>query len=85
MPDIFDTDTLVQVVPNLLTSQNWLLDRFFPNIVLADSEFIDIDVQAGKRRMAPFVSPLVEGKLVESPWHEDKPLQASLHQRQTSA
>ena len=62
---IYDTNTLVQVVPNLKTSQNWLLDRFFPNIVESDSEFVSIDVDVGKRRMSPFVSPLVEGKLVE--------------------
>jgi hypothetical protein len=64
--DIFDTNVLVQLVPNLLTSQNFLLDRFFPNIVTADSEYVSIDVDVGKRRMAPFCSPLVEGKLVES-------------------
>ncbi len=29
MENIFDTSVLVQVVPNLKTSQNWLLDRFF--------------------------------------------------------
>ena len=64
--DIFDTNVLVQVVPSLKTSQNWLLDRFFPNIITADSEFVSIDVDVGKRRMSPFVSPLVEGKLVEA-------------------
>lgn len=63
--DIFDTNVLVQLVPNLLLSQNFLLDRFFPNIVTADSEYVSIDVDVGKRRMSPFVSPLVEGKLVE--------------------
>ncbi|SIT50445.1 Major head protein [Paraburkholderia piptadeniae] len=62
---VYDTNTLIQVVPNLKTSQNFLLDRFFPNIAMADSEEISIDVDVGKRRMAPFVSPLVEGKLVE--------------------
>lgn len=65
MANIYDTNVLVQVVPNLKTAQNWLLDRFFPNIVTSDSEFVSIDVDVGKRRMAPFVSPLVEGKLVE--------------------
>jgi hypothetical protein len=64
--DIFDTNVLVQVVPNLLLSQNWLLDRFFPNIVTSDTEFVSIDVDVGKRRMSPFVSPMVEGKLVEA-------------------
>src|SRR6202035_1109893 len=56
---------LIQVVPNLKRSTNFLLDKFFPNIITADSEFVSIDVDVGKRRIAPFVSPLVEGKLVE--------------------
>lgn len=62
---IYDTNTLIQVVPNLKRSQSWLLDRFFPNIVLSDSEFVSIDVDVGKRRMSPFCSALVEGTLVE--------------------
>ncbi|MBK4826943.1 Major capsid protein [Pectobacterium carotovorum subsp. carotovorum] len=66
METIFDTSVLVQVVPNLKTSQNWLLDRFFPNVVTYETEEVAIDVDVGLRRMAPFVSPLVEGKLVES-------------------
>ncbi|WP_374572537.1 major capsid protein [Phenylobacterium sp.] len=61
----YDTATLVQVVPNLKTSQNFLLDRFFPNEITSDRETVAIDVDVGKRRMSPFVSPLVEGKLVE--------------------
>lgn len=62
---IYDTNTLIQVVPNLLHAQSFLLDKFFPNIVTSDSEFVSIDVDVGARRMSPFVSPLVEGKLVE--------------------
>lgn len=62
---IYDTNTLIQVVPNLKRAQKFLLDTFFPNIVMSDSEFVSIDVDVGKRRMSPFVSPLVEGKLVE--------------------
>ncbi|WP_145498361.1 major capsid protein [Yersinia ruckeri] len=64
--NIFDTNVLVQTVPNLKTSQNFLLDRFFPNVVTSDTEFVSIDVDVGQRRMAPFVSPLAQGKLVES-------------------
>ncbi|MEM8109391.1 major capsid protein, partial [Morganella morganii subsp. sibonii] len=64
--NIFDTNVLIQVVPNLMTSQNWLLDKFFPNIVESDTEEVSIDVDVGLRRLAPFVSPLVEGKLVEA-------------------
>lgn len=62
---VYDTNTLIQVIPNLKRAESWLLDRFFPNIVMSDSEFVSIDVDVGKRRMSPFVSPLVEGKLVE--------------------
>jgi hypothetical protein len=62
---IYDTNVLIQVVPNLKRSTKFLLDKFFPNIITADSEFVSIDVDVGKRRIAPFVSPLVEGKLVE--------------------
>ena len=61
----YDTVGLIQVVPNLKRPTTFLLDKFFPNIVLSDTEFVAIDVDVGKRRMAPFVSPLVEGKLVE--------------------
>lgn len=64
--NIFDTATLVGVVPNLMTSQNWLLDRYFSNVVTSDTEYVSIDVDVGLRRMAPFCSPLVEGKMVES-------------------
>lgn len=62
---IYNTNDLIQVVPNLKRAQSFLLDKFFANIVMSDSEFVSIDVDVGIRRMAPFVSPLVEGKLVE--------------------
>jgi hypothetical protein len=64
-PFVYDTNVLVQVVPNLKRAQKFLLDKFFPNIVTSDTEYVSIDVDVGKRRMSPFVSPLVEGKLVE--------------------
>ncbi|QTL41014.1 major capsid protein [Xenorhabdus budapestensis] len=64
--NIYNTNVLVGLVPNLITSQNWLLDRFFPNVITEDKEEVSIDVDIGKRRMSPFVSPLVEGQLVES-------------------
>jgi hypothetical protein len=84
MENIFDTSVLVQVVPNLKTSQNWLLDRFFPNVVTYETEEVAIDVDVGLRRMAPFVSPLVEGKLVESV--NTRPIPSNrLHQRQARA
>src|SRR5579885_2196257 len=62
---IYDTNVLIQVIPNLKRPTKFLLDKFFPNIVMSDTEYVSIDVDVGKRRLAPFVSPLVEGKLVE--------------------
>lgn len=62
----YDTIALIKVVRNLKTAQSWMLDRFFPNMIMSDTEFVAIDVDVGKRRMSPFCSPLVEGKLVES-------------------
>lgn len=61
----YTTAELVQVVPNLKTSQNFLLNRYFGNVVEYNTEEVAIDVDVGLRRMSPFVSPLVEGKLVE--------------------
>lgn len=61
----YTTAELVEVVPNLKVSQNFLLDRFFGNIIEYDTEEVAIDIDVGLRRMSPFVSPLVEGKLVE--------------------
>jgi hypothetical protein len=62
---MYDTNALIQVVPNLKVAQQFLLDRYFGNVVMSDTEYVSIDVDIGKRRMSPFVSPLVEGKLVE--------------------
>ena len=61
----YTTAKLVQAVPNLKTSQNFLLDKFFPGYVTYDTEEVAIDIDVGIRRMSPFCSPLVEGKLVE--------------------
>jgi hypothetical protein len=63
---IYDTNKLIALVPSLLTPQTFFLDRYFTNIQMSDTELVSIDVEIGKRRMSPFVSPLVEGKLVEA-------------------
>lgn len=63
---IYDTNALVHVVRNLKLPSQFLLDTFFPNAIEFETEYVSIDVDVGKRRMAPFVSPIVEGKPVES-------------------
>ncbi|MCP1376040.1 major capsid protein [Dyella lutea] len=61
----FSTTDLIQVVPTLKRAQKFLLDTFFTNIKMSDTEYVAIDIDVGLRRMSPFVSPLVQGKLVE--------------------
>lgn len=62
---IYDTTTLIRVVENLKEPSQFLLDMFFPSTTQSDTEFVTIDVFDGKRRLAPFVNPLQEGKFVE--------------------
>jgi hypothetical protein len=64
--DIFTTDVLNGVVAYLPTPASFLLDTFFPNEQREMTEEIHFDVENGKRRITPFVSPLVAGKVVES-------------------
>jgi len=66
MADLFSTDVLNAVVASLLGSSQFLLDRYFPNTQTEVSEEIHFDTLDGKRRVAPFVSPLVEGQIVAS-------------------
>lgn len=64
MADLFSTDVLTTVVASLLGNPSFLLDRYFPNTQTETVEEIHFDVLDGKRRISPFVSPLVEGQIV---------------------
>jgi len=64
--DIFATATLNGIVRNLKRSQSFLLGTFFPSVSVSTGEEIKFDMENGLRRISPFVSPLREGKVVES-------------------
>lgn len=66
--DLFSTNALVAAIRDLRLEAPPLdlLSLFFPTLVEETSEEIHFDTEVGPRRVAPFVSPLVEGKLVES-------------------
>lgn len=70
--DIYNTAVLQAVVDSLKRPQTFLLDTFFPMVSQATEEEIKFDVEDGKRRIAPFVSPLIQGKLVESLGYQTK-------------
>lgn len=66
MADIFSTDALVAVVEDLRVPKLGLAARYFNTAIVEDSEEIHFDVDNKPRRIAPFVSPLVAGKVVAS-------------------
>ena len=66
MLDTYGTAVLSKVITYLPKPQSWLLDRYFPQTIVSDVEDIYFDVQNGKRRISPFVSPLSQGKIVDS-------------------
>ena len=66
MADIYDSSVLVGVLRSLLGVPQFLLDRYFPTQQTETSEEIHFDIMESKRRIAPFVSPLVEGQIVAS-------------------
>lgn len=64
--DLFSTNILNAVVQDMKRPASFLLDRFFTRVQTEETEEIHFDVDDGKRRIAPFVSPLVAGKVVAS-------------------
>ena len=65
--DLFSTNTLNRVVSSLLGGTQFLLDRYFTTVQAEMTEEIHFDTTDTKRRIAPFVSPLVEGQIVAGP------------------
>ncbi len=70
--DIFSTAVLNRVVSHLPQPSSFLLDFFFPDVQTEDSEEIHFDIDKSKPRLAPFVSPLVGGKVVADDGFETK-------------
>ena len=70
--DIFSTHVLNRVVEHLDRPASFLLDTFFGSIQTEDSEEIHFDIDKSKPRLVPFVSPLVEGKVVATEGFETR-------------
>jgi hypothetical protein len=64
--DIFSTGALARVVSELPQPAPFILNSFFREVQTEDSEEIHFDVANGRRRISPFVSPVVAGKVVHS-------------------
>jgi hypothetical protein len=63
--DIFSVGVLNRIVQDLRPMNTFLVDRYFPTEVVEETEEIHFDSVARSRRLAPFVSPLVQGQIVE--------------------
>lgn len=62
--DIFETRTMLAALEQLLPVKTFFLDRFFGNTKISLTKTVELDIQKGTRRMAPFVSPNLQGKVV---------------------
>lgn len=65
MADLFSTNVLTGVVNSLSSDPvNFLTNTFFPGVQTEQSEEIHFDVEDDTMGLAPFVSPVVEGKIM---------------------
>lgn len=64
--DIFSTGVLARIVAELPPPAPFFFNSFFRLLQTETSEEIHFDVENGRRRIAPFVAPIVAGKVVES-------------------
>src|SRR3990167_6548 len=62
--DLFSTNVMTGVVNSLQAPPSFLVDRFFPAIQTEQPEEIHFDVENDVMGLAPFVSPVVEGRVM---------------------
>lgn len=60
---LFETRQMLNQITELFPANNFLLNTLFREVNVTESEHIDIEVEKGKRKMAPFVHPLRQGKI----------------------
>jgi hypothetical protein len=73
--DLFSTNVLTGAINSLIAPSQFLLNRYFGTVQTETSEEIHFDILDKTRRLAPFVSPVVAGKIVESQGHKTKTFQ----------
>ncbi|ODN41562.1 major capsid protein [Piscirickettsia litoralis] len=64
--DPYETRTLLGVLEQVKPIQRFFLNTFFKEENTFDTLHVDVDIVKGSRRVAPFVSPLLEGKVVKN-------------------
>lgn len=61
--DMYNTRTMLQALEQRTPPKTFLLDTFFKGVRQFASKYVDIDIVKGQRRLAPFVSPNLPGKV----------------------
>lgn len=70
--DLFSTNALTGAINSLVATPSHLLDTYFPMVQTEISEEIHFDVIDKTRRLAPFVSPVVAGRVVNAQGYTTK-------------
>lgn len=62
---MYDTRTMLEAIEQLKPVNTFLKDTFFPTPKTFDTAAVEVDYRKGKRKLAPFVSDRVAGKVVD--------------------
>ncbi len=60
--DIYKTRTMLKALEEMPPARTFLMDTFFNETKFFDTEFVEIDIKKGVRRVAPYVRPTSAGK-----------------------
>lgn len=63
--NLLDTRTMLLALEQMPEPRTFLLDTFFKEEEKSITEYVDIDIVKGKKRLAPFVRSIDQGKIVE--------------------
>lgn len=70
--DLYSTAALLGVIRVTPIESSYWLDNFFPRQMTFDTEEIMFDRIKTNRRLAPFVSPVVQGRVIRSQGYETR-------------
>lgn len=63
--DLFATRTMLDLLEQLYPAPQFLLDTFFKRESKSNTEYVDIDIVKGNKKLAAFVRPIDKGSLVD--------------------
>lgn len=72
--DIYSTTVLNRVIEELKINPTFFLNTFFTTVETSQTEDVKFDKVEGRRLLAPFVSPVVAGKVVRERGYSTKSL-----------